>query len=117
MVQLKVQFVDIRQYLPHFATRQKYRAENLIKLWNHFLHLDVNRLHRKIFEWDYSAVGTSWSSEVKNILEDSNLTHVFEDKIVCDLNECETRLRENVYRDRMENGKAKCNRSQNSERT
>ncbi len=78
----------------------KYRRHRLmLKLWNHILHLDVNRLPRKIFEWDYSAVRSSWSSEVENILEDLNLTHVFEDKIVCDLNECETQLRDNECRE------------------
>ncbi len=71
----------------------------MLKLWNHLLHHDVSRLPRKIFEWDYSAVRSSWSSEVKNILEDLNLTHVFEDKVVCDLNECETRLRDNECRE------------------
>ena len=32
-------------------------------------------------------------------MEDLNLPHVSEGKIVCDLNECETPLRDNEYRE------------------
>jgi hypothetical protein len=53
--------------------------------------LPVDRLTRKVFDWDVKK-GKCWSLEVKDILSSVNLAHLFESKDVCELRSLENKL-------------------------
>ena len=67
---------------------------NMVRLWNRLLLLDSNRLTRKTFDWDY-GISKGWSKDIKQIFLSINLSHIFENKSVCDLRLVEKRLFEN----------------------
>ena len=52
----------------------------MLKLWNHLLSLNDDRLTKHIFKWEYAnhlCNGTSWINEIKHILELINQAHHF----------------------------------------
>lgn len=58
---------------------------SVMRLWNKFVSMSHDRLTYKIFEWDYTALNNNWCSEVHNILESADLTDIFLNKEICDL--------------------------------
>ena len=63
--------------LPHCQTRIK-----MINYFSRILHTPSQRLLFKVFKWDHcmneSGQVVSWSSEVKSILEEHNLGHIYQ---------------------------------------
>ena len=60
------------------------RLVSMTRLWNRLIDMPRDRLTRKVFDWDYSLCRNNWSFEVKNIFENCNLLHIYDDCSNCD---------------------------------
>ena len=60
---------------------------NIIRLWNHLVDMDDDRLTKKVFVYDFNKnTNSTWCSEVKSILEKIGLrTRCFQNMIKCDI--------------------------------
>ena len=61
------------------------RHVNMIRFWNRLVSMDSSRLTKKIFDWDHSLSKQNWSDNILQILQNSNLEHIFYNKTQCDL--------------------------------
>ena len=60
------------------------RLVSMTRLWNRLIDMPQDRLTQKVFDWDYSLCRNNWSFEVKNIFENCNLLHIYDDCSNCD---------------------------------
>ncbi len=49
----------------------------IIRFWNRLMCMNNNRLHKIIFNWDYSCRGKTWSSNIKGIFDDIDCQNEF----------------------------------------
>ena len=61
----------------------------MLRMWNRLIRTDDTRLVKKVFLWDYDLNTSNWCSEIEQILEISNLLHVYHEKSICCLDELE----------------------------
>ena len=60
------------------------RKLNMLKLWNRILSLNDDRLTKIVLMYDINCHKKSWSYEVKQILIECNLEHIFVNLLKCD---------------------------------
>ena len=78
---------DMGWLLPRY---RRYLA--IVRLWNHLIRMDSQRLTKQIFEWDYTMKDNNWSSDIESIFDLLGLQHIFEDRVECDLELCKHKL-------------------------
>ena len=88
-------FLGLHRFTPIPALRsevgwistQSRRWINMVRFWNRLIEMPEDRLTYRIFKWDLAQVdnGQNWSSELQAIFSVSQLSHVFERKVTCDL--------------------------------
>ena len=54
------------------------RWVNMIRLWNRLIDMDDNRLTKCVFNFDYTATGKTWCSDLKHLLHQVNMQQSFE---------------------------------------
>lgn len=64
----------------------------MIRVWNRFMKMSNNRINKKVFLWDMSLEVNNWASEIESIYNDLNMSYIFENQIVCDLQNADKRL-------------------------
>ena len=62
------------------------RKVEMLRLWNRLVNMDVHRLTKHIFEWDYNINRNSWSSDIKKVLTEIDCTDKFYLKISVNIN-------------------------------
>ena len=75
----------------------------MIRLWNKLLLVDVSRLTRNVFVWDFENQ-KGWCQQVKEQFISVDLLDVYLDKRNCDLRLVESRLfetRQDQWRERL----------------
>ena len=60
------------------------RKIELVRLWNHLISLDSDRLPRKIFDCEYLNK-YSWCADIYSVFNQLNMTNVYTSKLVTDL--------------------------------
>lgn len=64
----------------------KYRSYlNMFRYWNYLVSLDANRLTKHIFYWDMKEKSNNWSADMERLFDAVDMTELFEQKRVCDL--------------------------------
>ena len=66
----------------------------MIRLWNHLITLDADRLPKKVFLWDYNIQNKNWSSDVEQLFDWLRLENIFEESKFCDLDVARDRIQE-----------------------
>ncbi len=90
-------FLGLHRFTPIPALRgevgwnstQSHRWINMVRFWNRLVEMDESRLTHKLFKWDLQFVqtGSNWSSELRAILTDINMVHIFDTRSVCNLSD------------------------------
>ena len=57
----------------------------MIILWNRLISMDDNRLTKCVFNFDYTATGKTWCSDLKHLLHQVNMQQSFENKQITNL--------------------------------
>ena len=57
----------------------------MLRFWNRLMHMDNNRITKKIFLWEYDTGSNNWCSEMKHIFLQLGLTETFQNLVHCDL--------------------------------
>ena len=57
----------------------------MIRLWNRLISMDDTRLTKCAFNFDYTATGKSWCSDLKHLLHQANMQQSFENKQIVNL--------------------------------
>ena len=83
---------DMGWTTPHYRT-----LYNMLRYWNKLILMNDNRLTKKIFLWDYSRNTQNWCGELKQIFQMINLTYIFDNLELVDLNLAKDRLSESMY--------------------
>ena len=64
----------------------------MLNVWNRMIKMNNNRLTKFIFMYDMRLCKSNWSSEIKHILFDFNLQHVFQGITLCDMRQLKTNI-------------------------
>jgi hypothetical protein len=83
------------------------RAICMLRLWNRIINMDEDRIPKALFISEHSKDIGGWCSDVESILDQIGLKHVYDECIVCDLRECERRLRELLQNEFLQDIQAK----------
>ena len=66
----------------------KYRRHQLmLRFWSKLIHMDVNRLTKHIFNYDYHHCTRNWCSEVKHIFQFFYKVELVNNRNECDIDE------------------------------
>ena len=57
----------------------------MLSYWNRLVSLPVNRITRKVFDWDCNQGNNNWSSEICELFSICDCLNVFENREVCDI--------------------------------
>ena len=57
----------------------------MIRLWKCLISMDDNRLTKCVFNFDYTATGKTWCSDLKHLLHQVNMQQSFENKQIINL--------------------------------
>ena len=71
------------------------RFKWMLLLWNRLTMMDINRLTRKVFEYDYKINSNNWCTEINTILKNINQEIIFCRKTPCNINHSIEELRRN----------------------
>ncbi len=76
-----------------WVTNACNRKVNVLRYWNRLIQMDNSRLTKEIFNINHNhpTLG-SWCYHVKNIFRQLNMTEVFLEKKICNLDVCKTKL-------------------------
>ena len=74
----------------------------MLRFWNRLVTCPQDRLLYKIFQWDYDKCNKNWCRDIRNIFEQLDMLHVYEGKIICNLNEAKTKFTK-LYKDQWKN--------------
>jgi hypothetical protein len=93
-------FMGVHRFAPILAITgdmgwicaQHRRWVNVLRLWNRLVHMGDDRLTKKVFLYDYTTVGNTWCSDVKHILQQVNMSHLYDNKLPVDLKNIEDSL-------------------------
>ena len=108
-------FLGVHRFTPILAIQGEcgwlssfYRHQlNFIRLWNRLLTMSDDRLTKKIFLWDLEQPNDkNWSHKIKSLLESLDMAVFFRNRIVCNLNTVEEKLRQdfvNGWKERLQN--------------
>ena len=61
----------------------------MLRWWNHLVNLEDHRLLKKIFYYDYQKCKKNWCSEIKSIFTKLDMLSTYENKVSCNLKQCE----------------------------
>ena len=61
------------------------RKLNMLKYWNRLLSLPDNSITKCVFLNDYQLNYKNWSNEIENILDEINMTSIFQNKTKCNI--------------------------------
>ena len=78
----------------NFAPFRFRRFLSMIRLGNHLITLDADRLPKKVFLWDYNIQNKNWSSDVEQLFDWLRLENIFEESKFCDLDVARDRIQE-----------------------
>ena len=95
-------FLGVHRFAPIAALNgdmgwtQSYVRRHICMLrhWNRLINMDNCRLPKKVFQWDLSLTGNTWSSEIKNILYSVNKREQFDNRECVNLTTCWALLHE-----------------------
>ena len=81
-------FLRVHRFTPILAingemgwTLSIYRRwVNMIRLWNRLISMDDNSQTKCVFNFDYTATGKAWCSDLKHLLHQVNMQQSFENK-------------------------------------
>ena len=57
----------------------------MIRLWNRLINMDNNRLTKCVFNFDFTATGKTWRSDLKHLLHQVYMQQSFENKQIVNL--------------------------------
>ena len=66
----------------------------ILRFWNRLVNMDNCRLPKRVFNWDLSMTGNTWSSNVKDIMYNINLRSNFDNRECVNLTSCWALLHE-----------------------
>ncbi len=95
-------FLGVHRYSPNVGVRgdcgwlkPKFeRWKNICRYWNRLLNINEDRILFKIFKYDFDICRNNWSSEIKDVLSELGLSHIFENREKCLLNNVDAKLKE-----------------------
>jgi len=58
---------------------------NMIRFWNRVIKMDISRVTKRIFMWDFKLQNPSWNNNVWNILNSISCEHIYKQQHVCDI--------------------------------
>ncbi len=71
----------------------KYRKYlNMLRLWNRIQKMPNERITKRIFFMDYNRVDGNWSEQMREIFDLLDMSHVFNERKLCDLLLCTEKL-------------------------
>ena len=87
-------YLGVHNYAPNAAVSADVgwtpshcrRKIEMLRLWNRLVIMENGRLTKQIFEWDYSINKNNWSQEIRKILEELELTCLFDEKETVSIN-------------------------------
>ena len=71
----------------------QYRCHyNMIRYWNRLINMNDDRLTKVVFNWDYRLQNNNWSTDIKAILNMTNLSETFDTQSPANLETVKERL-------------------------
>ncbi len=103
-------FLGVHKFAPNAALQGDigwlppiYRRHlDMLRFWNRVISMNPNRLTKRVFENDYLLGKANWCSEVKEILTEVNLAHIFVNRTKCDINILTEKPKEKLNREWLE---------------
>ena len=105
-------FLGIHRFTPILAVQGEIgwptsflrHQMNMIRLWNHIVTMDDERIIKKVFCWDRTQVNRSnWSTHVKNLMDSLDMTHHYSALRTCDLDTVDSKLRQQFHTQWLQN--------------
>ncbi len=93
-------YLGVHRFTPNLAingdmgwkSTQSKRQICMCRLWNRLVTMDVNRLPRKIFDWDFKQCYHNWSGEMRELLKYVDMEASFHTKSWLDCKEIDRNL-------------------------